>query len=163
MAVPFELEGYFLKRIRVDYHPAPDGVEIAETNVKLSLDYRLAVHKENPHAYQMTLRISGGEGTEANPKCGYDFSAVIVGRYTITIDSPEAESHIARVNGVSALYSTFRGILGSTTGLFEDGKLMLPSIDPRDVVAEVEKALAAKEAEAASVNIGDNSPGETPS
>lgn len=141
--IPLQLEEYFLTAVNVEWRqPTTDG-ELKLSRLNLDTSYDLAMHAEIAHAYQMTLTVSGEEVFENPSPCGYKFNCVIVGRYRIeNAPKPEMEPRLARVNGVSLLYSTLRGILGTITGSFAYEKLVLPSIDPKKIVERVEEQRA---------------------
>lgn len=63
----------------------------------------------------------------------------IVGQFVVPEDLPAAEQEgFLRVNGLSILYSTLRGILGNITGSFPGERLCLPTILPFDIVKSIE-------------------------
>ena len=89
----------------------------------------------------MTLLVKGEDVVEKAENVGYKFETIIVGRYRIeNAKSPDLESRLSRLNGVSLLYSTLRGMLSNVTGSFEFGKVTLPSINPQAIVEQVESA-----------------------
>ena len=143
--VPLQLEEFFLSKLHVDWVPLPSEGEFLVKFLNLRLAYELATNVQNKHAYQMTLSIAGEDVCENAPGSGFKFDAVIVGQYRLENATPEQEALLARINGVSLLYSTFRGIIGATTGTFQHGRLVLPSIDPRAIVEQVEKGKLDKE------------------
>jgi hypothetical protein len=144
-SVPLQLDDFYLTKLHVEWVPMPTAGEFQVQSVNLRLTYDLMAHSENDHTYKMALKIEGEDVCEKAPGCGLNFSAIIVGEYRIEgIEAPQKEGMLARINGVSLLFSTFRGILGSVSGAFQHGRFVLPSIDPRAVVAEVEMQNAAK-------------------
>lgn len=156
--VPLQLEEFFLEKIQVEWRSPPDG-EHKYLRLHLQLSYDLATKVDDEHAYQMVLTIAGEDTFEGIESAGHKFESTIVGRYRLENAKPEMEPMLARVNGVSLLYSTFRGIMASVTGNFEHGKVMLPSIDPKAVVERIEEERRSKEATRASVD-GSDAPEE---
>jgi hypothetical protein len=143
--VPLQLDDFFLSTLHVEWVPIPIEGEFKVQSVNLRLTYELKSHSEQKNAYQMTLKIEGEEVCEKAPGSGLKFNCIIVGQYRIEgVESPQQEGILARINGVSLLYSTFRGVLGSVSGAFQSDRFVLPSIDPRAIVAEVEMKNAAK-------------------
>lgn len=136
--IPLQLDEFFLSKLHVDWRTNPSVGEITISSLNLKFSYEVAMHVNNEHAYQMTLTVLGEEESTDAPGCGFQFEAVMVGQYHIENVKPDLEQFLARVNGVSLLYSTFRGIIGMATGVFQHGKLVLPSIDPRAIVEQVE-------------------------
>jgi len=140
--IPLQLEEYFLKKLDIEWREFPPEGEFKANGLHVDVTYDLRVHVENPHAYQMTLTVSGEQVFEKVSNVGIRFLGVIAGRYRMESAKPEQEAILARINGVSLLYSTFRGLCGMVSGSFEHGKIDLPSIDPRAVVRRVEEARA---------------------
>ena len=63
------------------------------------------------------------------------FARVAMGLFAFDETSEkETREKLIRLNGVSILYSTFRGILGGMTGMFQGRRLTLPTIIPDEVV-----------------------------
>jgi hypothetical protein len=50
---------------------------------------------------------------------------------------------LVRVNGVSILYGILRGIIANATGMFPNGKFLLPTVMPQDIVKKIEAEKAA--------------------
>jgi preprotein translocase subunit SecB len=139
--VPLQLEDFFLTRLNVEWRNLPSEGDYKVNSLKVQVSYELAHHAELQHAYQMTLSVAGEDVIEKAANAGYKFEAVITGRYHIeNAKTPELEARLAVINGISLLYSTLRGLLGSVTGSFEFGKLVLPSINPLAIVEQAEKA-----------------------
>jgi len=139
--VPLQLEDFFLTRLNVEWRNLPSDSEYKVNSLRVRVGYELAHHAEIPHAYQMTLCVAGEDVIEKAASAGYKFDAVITGRYHIeNAKTPELEARLSVINGISLLYSTLRGLLGSASGNFEFGKLVLPSINPYAIVEQTEKA-----------------------
>lgn len=139
--IPLQLDEFFLNKLNIEWRNLPGDTDHRHASVRVLVSYDFAQHTEIPHAYQMTLSVKGEDVMEKANDAGYKFEAVIVGRYRIeNAKSPELEARLSRVNGVSLLYSTLRGILSNVTGSFEFGKVVLPSINPQAIVEQIEKA-----------------------
>lgn len=139
--VPLQLDDFFLTRLNVEWRNPPIDGDYKVNSLKVQVSYDLAHHAELPHAYQMTLSVAGEDVMEKAANAGYKFDAVITGRYHIeNAKTPELEARLAVINGISLLYSTLRGLVGSVSGSFEFGKLVLPSINPLSIVEQAEKA-----------------------
>ncbi len=157
---PLQLDECYLTRLNVEWRGTPDAKEARIGPLDLSADYECALQPGSEHAYEMVLSVAGRERLEQAAESGFVFDAVIVGRYRIENAKAGAEARLARINGVSLLYSTLRGMLSSTTGNFHFGRVALPSLNPIALVDEIE----AKRSPAAAVTASTDStaPIETP-
>jgi preprotein translocase subunit SecB len=135
---PLQLDECYLTRLNVEWRGVQEAKEVKIGPLEMSAEYDCVLQSGSEHAYQMVFSISGHERVESSSDGGFVFDAVIVGRYRIENAKAESESHLARINGVSLLYSTLRGMLSSTTGNFRFGKVALPSLNPIAVVKDVE-------------------------
>ena len=146
MSNPLQLEDYYLTKLHIDWR-APAKPEVNVEEIKTGLDYDVAIHAKEKHRYKLDLRIRLTETGKEQKDVGYVVEADIVGLFGFdeTCDK-ETREKLIRLNGVSILYSTFRGILGGMTGMFQGRRLTLPTIMPNEVVQRVEEAKATKRA-----------------
>ena len=146
MSNPLQLEDYYLTKLHIDWR-APSKPEVNVEEIKTGLDYDVAIHAKEKHRYKLDLRIRLTETGKEQKDVGYVVEADMVGLFGFdeTCDK-ETREKLIRLNGVSILYSTFRGILGGMTGMFQGRRLTLPTIIPDEVVQRVEETKAAKKA-----------------
>jgi preprotein translocase subunit SecB len=146
MSNPLQLEDYYLTKLHIDWR-APSRSEVNVEEIKTGLDYDVAVHAKERHRYKLDLRIRLTETGKEQKDVGYEVEADIVGLFAFEETcEKETREKLIRLNGVSILYSTFRGILGGMTGMFQGRRLTLPTIMPNEVVRRVEEAKATKRA-----------------
>lgn len=147
MSTILQLENYFLGHLRMDFHFPKDG-EGRDRNLSLSFDYDALQHSEEPLRRLLRLRVAISERDADGQKIGHDIECEINGQFLVPEElEPEKQEGLLRINGLSILYSTLRGILGNVTGSFPGERLCLPTILPPDVVASIE---ARKQQEGAS-------------
>jgi preprotein translocase subunit SecB len=146
-----QLNDFFLTRFHLDWRP-PSKKTVEVNLLNSGFDYDVAIHAKNDKAFKLDLRLSISEVGKQRAEVGYLIEAQIVGLFSFESDvDRQTCEKLVRVNGVSILYSTFRGVLAGMTGLFPGGKLSLPSIMPMHVVQQVEeRRLAQKQALTAS-------------
>jgi preprotein translocase subunit SecB len=155
MSNQLQLEDYYLTKLHIDWR-APSKPEVHVEEIQTGLDYDVAIHAKEKNRYKLDLRIRLSEAGKEEVNVGYVVSADIVGLFSFSEEcEKEMREKLIRINGVSILYSTFRGILGGMTGMFEGRRLSLPTIMPNEVVKRVEEAkktqrAAKKEAKEAS-------------
>lgn len=149
MSTQVQLNDFFLTRLHVDWRP-PTKKTVAVNELNSGFDYDVAVHAKDDKLFKLDLRLRISEVGKQQSEVGYVIDADIVGllSFDADVDHPTREK-LVRVNGVSLLYSTFRGVLGGVTGLFPDGKLALPSIMPAQVVQMIEERKQAQKLAAA--------------
>jgi hypothetical protein len=133
-----QLENYFLSHLRMDFH-FPKSEEVEVRNLSLSFDYDTLQHSEEPLRRLLRLRVAISECDPDDQKIGHDIDCEINGQFIVPEElEPEKQEGLLRVNGLSILYSTLRGILGNVTGSFPGERICLPTILPPDVVASIE-------------------------
>jgi preprotein translocase subunit SecB len=141
-----QLEDYHLTKLHIDWR-APTKGTVHVDEIQTGLDYDVAVHAKDKLRYKLALRIRLTENGKEEKDVGYVVAADIVGLFSFPKDSEvEVREKLIRLNGVSILYSTFRGILSGMTGMFEGRRLTLPTIMPNEVVQIVEEAKKARQA-----------------
>lgn len=91
----------------------------------------------------MRLEVFFKGVTKKDEPIGHQIECVINGEFLIPeeMDVDKREG-LLRVNGLSILYSTLRGVLGNLTGSFPGDKLCLPTIVPNELVKEIEEKKA---------------------
>ncbi len=137
-----QLEDYFLTRLKVDFN-FHDDVEVREKQVSLDFDYDVLTHQDDPLLRMLTLKVGVSEIAEDGSKVGYQVECEINGQFRIPEDIKEDQREgLLRINGVSILYSTLRGIIGNLSGSFPVGRFCLPTILPQDVVKHIENSKA---------------------
>lgn len=133
-----QLEDYYLSRLHVDFH-FPQEEETMAQAFSLSFDYDALKHAHDSHRRMLRLRVNGCQLDAHKEKVGIDIDVEINGVFRLPeqleVDHREA---LLRVNGVSILYSTLRGIIGNLSGSFPEGRLCLPTILPNAIVQQIE-------------------------
>lgn len=141
-----ELEQFVLGKLHLDFRPPP-AREMRVTQVRCNFDYGVGTHKTDANRYRLTLRFDCHEAADDKTEVGNAVKAEISGffRFPEGTEKKQMEALI-RVNGVSILYGILRGIVANSTGVFPNGKFLLPTIMPQDIVKQVEaeKAAASK-------------------
>lgn len=141
-----QLEDYYLTKLHIDWRP-PSKAEVQVDEIQTGLDYDVAVHTKQKNRYKLDLRIRLSETGKEEKDVGYVVAADIVGLFSFPEASDkDTREKLIRINGVSLLYSTFRGILGGMTGMFQGRRLALPTIMPHEVVQRVEESKKAQRA-----------------
>lgn len=135
-----QLESYYLDKFHINWRPpeVPD-VQVAESEI--TLDYDVAVHNSEKHRYKFTLRVQISEIGKEQRDVGYVVDAEIVGFFAFDEECDKStRPSLIRLNGVSLLYSTLRGLVGGISGTFRGGNFVLPTISAKQVVTKVEAA-----------------------
>jgi preprotein translocase subunit SecB len=153
----FQLEEFYLERMRVDWH---EPQETVDTKVNFSFDYDVAAHKSEKGKYRLAFQMTAKSATSA--PVGYEIDCSIVGIFKIQdgVD-PKKVPFLVRVNGCTMLYGILRGQLAGITGSFPGGKFTLPAYMMQDVVKDVERIKAEKRATAAASAANQESPKPT--
>jgi len=137
-----QLEDYFLTRLHMGYHFPKDGAEMGQ-EVSLAFDYDTLKHNEVPLRRMLCLRVAMYELDAKGNKAEYYLESEIKGQFLMPENMEgEAIEVLLRVNGLSILYSTLRGIIGNVSGSFPGGRFCLPTIFPPDVVKRIERRKA---------------------
>ncbi len=144
-----QLEDYFLTRLNVDFI-FPNDTEVEAESVSLDFDYDVLTHQDDSLRRMLTLRVGVSQVAKDDSKIAYQVECEINGQFRIPEEiKKDQREGILRINGVSILYSTLRGIIGNLSGSFPEGRLCLPTILPQDVVKHVEKSKAMVEEDTA--------------
>lgn len=134
-----QLEDYFLTRLHVDFS-FPKDSEAHVEEISLNFDYDSLTHSDDPLRRLLVLRVRFGELTKDGEQVARQFDCEINGRFRIPEDIPEQKREgLVCVNGLSILYSTLRGIIGSLSGSFPASRLCLPTILPQEVVKRIQE------------------------
>lgn len=137
-----QLEDYFLTRLNFDFN-FPDDAEVPEEQVSLDFDYDVLTHPDDPLRRMVSLRVGVRQVAKDGSKVGHQVECKIHGQFRIPEDIKEDQREgLLRINGVSILYSTLRGIIGNLSGSFPVGRFCLPTILPQDVVKQIENSKA---------------------
>ena len=144
-----QLEDYFLTRLKVDFN-FPNDAEVRVEHFSLDFDYDVLTHQDDPLRRMLTLRVGIGQLAKDGSKVAHQIECEINGQFRIPeeMENDQREGML-RVNGVSILYSTLRGIIGNLSGSFPEGRLCLPTILPQDVVKNIEESNANAEKDTA--------------
>lgn len=138
MTVQMQLDDFAVTRLQVDWRP-PAKRTVHVKQLESRFDYDVAVNAKDDRRFMLELRLKINEVGKQQRDVGYVIEADLAGIFSFPDDSDrETRQKLVRVNGVSMLYSTFRGVLAGITGVFPGGKLVLPSIMPDQVVRDVE-------------------------
>lgn len=139
--VVVQLEEFLLTKLHVDWTPPqkPDSQDLC--NSKLSFDYDVAQHADEPRRYRLMFRVSVKPSD--TPPVGYSIDAEIAGIFLFPEGTPEDRQHfLLLVNGATILYGILRGQIGMTTGGFVGGKYNLPTVMMQQVMPEIEERKA---------------------
>lgn len=141
-----ELENYFLEKLKVEFE-FPEKGEMNLHRIRSGFDYELFKHPDEELRRLMRLEVFFKGVTKKDEPIGHQIECVINGEFLIPeeMDVDKREG-LLRVNGLSILYSTLRGVLGNLTGSFPGDKLCLPTIMPNELVKEIEERKAAERA-----------------
>lgn len=129
---PVSLERYFLTKLDLENLFAdPD----AEINYSMEFEFELRADPESERrALQMNLMISGECG--AMP-AGYQVRTGIVGIFSFPEDASDEDREKALLfHGASLLYGILRGYLGTVTGPFGTGILVMPTVNMYEVISD---------------------------
>lgn len=155
MNTQLQLEDYYLTKLHIDWR-APAKAEVRVDEIQTGIDYDVAVHTKEKNRYKLDLRIRLTETGKEEKDVGYIVAADIVGLFSFPEGSDKlTREKLIRINGVSLLYSTFRGILGGMTGMFQGRRLALPTIMPNEVVQRVEEKKQAQRAAKSAARIAE--------
>lgn len=137
-----QLEDYFLTRLNLDFI-FPNEIEDEVESNSLEFDYDVLTHPDDPLRRMLTLRVGVSQVAKDDSKMAYQVECEINGQFRIPEEiKKDQREGLLRINGVSILYSTLRGIIGNLSGSFPEGRLCLPTILPQDVVKHIEKSKA---------------------
>jgi len=144
-----QLEDFHMTRLHLDWvDPAREEVNIEATNSRF--DYDVFSNREHSRYFMMKFQAWFQQVDENRNKVGYQVECETLGIFEISEEIPEESwSGVIRLNGLSILYGILRGQLANATGSFPNGKLLIPTIMPKDIiqmVEEQEKRNAKKEA-----------------
>lgn len=150
-----KLDEFKLLKLSIDWRPPLQKKSVKVEEMTCDFDYQIATHSKNALRYRMTLDVRIREIGKEQKDVGYLIEAKLAGFFSFPKDTETKQRElIARVNGLNLLYGTFRGVLSGVTGNFPGSQLVLPTIDPRAVVVEIEKRKAIQRPD----NAADTSP-----
>ncbi len=142
-----QLEDFKVAELHIDWRePNVETVEVE--GIKYDLDYEIGAHSKEPLRYRMVLTLNIEEVGTPQAEIGYTIKARLLGffQFPESIEKAKRDT-LVRVNGLNLLYSTFRGTLAGITGTFPGGAFVLPTINPQEMVARIEKKKQAALAE----------------
>lgn len=135
----FILNKYFLTKLIVDFE-FPDEEEYSVSAVETGLDYKIFRHPKDQLRRMMELSVEIRSLDSNERKVGHQIFTVINGDFTLPKDNQVKDTEMLfRINALSVLYSTLRGVLGNLTGSFPGEKFVLDAIVPQDAVKNIEK------------------------
>lgn len=133
-----ELQDYFLTDLHLDFR-IPEADEEAVKAVRLEFDYETMTRKDAALHRLLLLKVKAWQVNHEEEPIGYELSCTINGHFIVPADLPSSQQEgLLRLNGLSILYSTLRGIVGNISGSFPGGRLCLPTILPREEVDRIE-------------------------
>lgn len=139
------LERHYMQGLRVEWKPQPSPDVPRVESVRCDFDYDVGTHRTERQRRMMALRVRAQQLDGKGNPAGYLIECEIVGFFQLTGAIAEGKEEMTlRLNGFSILYGILRGILSTTTGVFEGGVFALPSVMPQDVVKDVESKRSAK-------------------
>ncbi len=133
-----QLADYSLSKLHMDFvHSEQD--EGQSNLLSLSFDYDIFINTDSELRRMLALKVYGFQHCKNGQKTGLDFELEIRGIFLLP-ESMEADRQEAllRLNGVSILYSTLRGIVGNLSGSFPGGRFCLPTVLPQEILKHVE-------------------------
>jgi len=135
-----QLEEFFVTKLHLDYRDVKGQESPKAVQLGYGFDYTLGRHKEQEHRYRMAFRVEAEEFAVNEEPVGTKLAAEIVGYLALNPALSKAEREkLVRHNGASILYGILRGIVATMSGTFPNGKLLLPTTLPDDIVRQVEE------------------------
>lgn len=142
------LDEFKLLKLNIDWRPPQQKKSVKVEEMTCDFDYQIATHNKNALRYRMILNVRIREIGKEQKDVGYLIEAKLAGFFSFPKETETKQRELmARVNGLNLLYGTFRGVLSGVTGNFPGSQLVLPTIDPRAVVADIEKRKAVQRPE----------------
>jgi hypothetical protein len=143
-----QLEEHALTRLHVDFISPPSG-EMLIDSLESTFSYQVGVHNADTRRYRLNFNCKFEEACDRDKtRAGFKIDCEIVGLFLFDDDVDVAEREkLIRLNGVSVLYSTLRGILAVATGIFPGRRFLLPMTLPQEIVKIVEGNKQSTEAE----------------
>lgn len=133
-----QLDEFYLTKLSIDFVIPQSNVEIS-SDFDLGFDYQTLAHSEDPLRRKMILSVKGMQKDTSGNPLAFQVRCDIVGIFVLPEDlATETRESLFLLNGVSILYSTLRGVIGSATGSFPTGTLCLPTVLPQDVIKMVQ-------------------------
>ncbi len=133
-----QLEYYYLKKLYLQFYFEDELPEGFSPN--LEIDYQVAKHCEKDNSFMLTMRYRLNE-THEELHGGIVIETEIIGIFECPPDIDKGKiEYLVRYNGLTILYGILRGQLSTFTGSFPAGRFILPTIDMRKVIEEVEAA-----------------------
>lgn len=143
----FQLEEFFLSSLHLDHKPPTNG-ENDPSEVSAQFDYTIGVHNVKKNHFRMALKVKIQEYKDDKTPIGITLASEIIGFFSLDESIPQPEMEFrARTNGLSVLYGLLRGTVASCTGLLQGGKFIMPSINPQEIVQNIEERRAEEEKE----------------
>lgn len=137
------LDEFKLLKLKIDWRPPQQKKSVKVEEMTCDFDYQIGRHSKNALRYRMILDMRIREIGKEQKDVGYLIEAKLAGFFSFPKDTEVQKRELfARVNGLNLLYGTFRGVLSGVTGNFPGSQLVLPTIDARAVVADIEKRKA---------------------
>lgn len=142
------LDEFKLLKLNIDWRPPQQKKSVKVEQMTCDFDYEIATNSKNALRYRMILNVRIREIGKEQKDVGYLIEAKLAGFFSFPKDTEVQKRELfARVNGLNLLYGTFRGVLSGVTGNFPGSQLVLPTIDARAVVADIEKRKAVQRPE----------------
>lgn len=141
-----EIEDFDLLKLNIEFLTEGTLNDEGEGEVGLEFGYRVERHKIEPNRYKFFLRVNATElGSDEKP-LGISLQSEIVGFLLLPAELSEEDQYKnIRLQGVNLLYGVLRGLVSSATGSFPNGKFVLPTIMPNDVVETIESKKTANQ------------------
>lgn len=135
-----QLEEFFVTTLHLDHREFKGQESSKPAQLGYGFDYTLGGHNEQDHRYRMAFRVEAEEFAENEQPIGMKLAAEVVGYLALNPALSKADREkLVRENGVSILYGILRGIVATMSGAFPNGKLLLPTTLPADIVSQVEE------------------------
>ncbi len=133
------LDHFMLTRLQinwVDPDPGREGTPLPPP--VCGYDYEAFRNNDNPRQFALKFLLSASPDASRRAG-GYSIESEIVGFFTFPESMPENDmQYLVRVNGCTILYGVLRGQLSAFTGVFPGGQFILPAVDMREVVQQID-------------------------
>ena len=134
-----QLHDFYLTKLNIKWIEAEEKIE----GFTFTIDYDIARNVDNNNVFKLALKynICPKLSKISESKCsGYEIESEIVGIFYFPEGFEEDDIQlIIRDNGCRILYGILRGEIASITGSFPHGKFILPTVNMRKIVIDVEK------------------------
>ena len=142
-----ELKSFNIISLKMDQNPFEPSKSNDDSLIQVS--YELKSKSDEPSRFMMILKITGFINQPSNLELGYHIEAAA--EFIVPSNIPDSQKGFAvAFNGGSILYGLIRGQISVISANFPSGRVMLPTLNWKDVVDKVESSRKRKYEEAKS-------------